>query len=147
MLGAVRTPKKEAAWKANGERLKRMYANARKVGESPASETRAQVMDTWTQLRPLEQAAPFIAPKGSFSKEDLKAMIRDGRVGKEGLPADTPLSDTPHAPFDVNLEGEPHRVTTMGKRLGLYYIGGGEPVFTRYLQPGELESFWEKRIQ
>jgi hypothetical protein len=55
------------------------------------------------------------------------------------------LHETPCAPFDVNLEGEPHRITQFGKRLGLCYMGGGEPVFSRYLNPGELETFWEKR--
>lgn len=96
----------------------------------------------------------FIAPKGSFTKDDLKAMI----AGKgnpnpvemyRGILADeTPLQEQPHAPFDLNIEGEPHRVAQMGKGgLWLFYLaeGGNRPV--RPLELGELETLWEKRIK
>lgn len=57
------------------------------------------------------------------------------------------LNDVPRAPFDVNLEGEPHRVTQFGKRLALCYVGAREPVFNRYLELGEMEKFWGERIK
>lgn len=57
------------------------------------------------------------------------------------------LHEVARAPFDVNVEGEPHRVTLAGKKLGLYYIGGGEPVFSRYLGEGEFEKLWEQRVK
>lgn len=140
MLGRVRTPKREAAWKANGERLKADYAELRRLKKSlgAAPDEASRPFPVSIPHRP-EPDKGFIAPKGSFTKEDLKALIGAKQEGRA-------LSETPVAPFDFNVDGEPHRVTQMGKHLGLYYLGGGEPVFARYLAEGELEKFWEKRI-
>lgn len=148
LLGGIRTPKREAAWKKHGERLKTMFANARKVGagepslEHPKPKVVGGVVQPLVGPVPLNSAG-FIAPKGSFTKEDLKAIIAGGAPR-----AEKDLHETPHAPFDFNEpeSGEPHRVTQMGKKLGLFYLGGGEPSFSRYLAPGELEKFWERRI-
>jgi len=90
-------------------------------------------------------------PKGSMKLDDLKELLKSGgRIGggshlAPGLLDSTGAPAMPCAPFDVNLEGEPHRVTQMGKRLALFYNGGGEPVFARYLAEGELEKFWDLR--
>jgi hypothetical protein len=159
MLASIRTPKKEAAWKANGERLKRMYANARKVADAPEDEMpRARFGPSdieVTVLTPI-QTPGVIAPKGSFSKEDLKAMINDGFPVGGQFPigraprswAETkPLNEFPSAPFDLNIDGEPHRVRQIGKKLMLVYLGADGEVPVRPLAEGELEKLWEKRIQ
>ena len=86
--------------------------------------------------------SPSLAEKKAAAFAALAAM-KAGTICHD--PA-VDLSNTPHAPFDLNLEGEPHRVTTSGKKLALFYLGGGEPVMCRYLVEGELEVFWEKRI-
>lgn len=160
MLGAVRTPKKEAAWKANGERLKQMYANARKVGAQVLDHGETKVIigqpqsfvdpEFAAQLKKDNPALPFIAPKGSFSKEDLRALLAGGAFGTGARPSPNgesiSLSDIPSAPFDVDIDGEPHRVTQLGSRgLYLFYVSpeGQKPI--RPLQSGELERLWEKR--
>lgn len=81
-----------------------------------------------------------VAPKGSFSKEDLKALIAAKSPALEPI-----LRETPHAPFDVDIEGEPHRVTQSGKRLWLFYLGPVGPVAVRELRQGEMEQLWDKR--
>lgn len=159
MMGSVKSPKKEAAAKANGERLRKMYANARKLDVSPI-----QVPVTATDIHsigvPLVEKTPeelrdMVIPPKPTTLEEKKAAAMAALVGlKNHIKAggsvghlERELHDTPCAPFDVNLEGEPHRVTQSGKRLALYYLGGGEPVLTRFLQQGELEKFWEARIR
>ena|SRR5690242_12013327 len=57
------------------------------------------------------------------------------------------LQNVPQAPFDVMIEGEPHRVRQVGKMLRLFYIGGDGETPIRPLAEGELEKLWEKRIQ
>lgn len=148
MLGRVRSPKKEAASKKNAERLRRMYANAKKleaveqmkwIQQKPHSEMDPEFEAAL--LRDNPDLAPLCPKPDTLSEKKSRALQALASI----QPA-TSLLDTPRAPFDVNLEGEPHRVTTMGKRLGLYYIGAGEPVFSRYLQEGELEELWGKRV-
>lgn len=157
MLGSVKSPKKEAAAKANGERLRKMFANARKleVGGIPRVEmTREYMQSQGMDSRFIDAVAP-IPPKPTTLEAKkaaaLKALELAAGPGRFKHPVYNPagpdLHETPHAPFKLNLEGEPHRVTQMGKRLGLFYLGGGEPTFTRYLEPGELEKFWEARIK
>lgn len=148
MLASIRTPKKEAAWRRNGENLRKMFANARKLAETkvvvigrPQSFVDPEFA---AQLKKDNPALPGIAPKGSFTKDDLKAMIA-GKGPKLGVP-EIDLQNEPHAPFDLNIEGEPHRVAQMGKGgLWLFYLseGGNRPI--RKLEPGELETLWEKR--
>lgn len=164
MLGGVRTPKKEAAWKANGERLKKMYANARKVGETnfggAARKDELGARDSGKgPMRDPEQpvsspapATPFIAPKGSFSKEDLKAIMNLDRSGtlkpdwREIAVAD--LNDTPCAPFDFkDEEGNLHRVRAYGKTLKVCFLRDGVEEPIRNLREGELEQLWERRIK
>lgn len=89
---------------------------------------------------PVPETHLAVAPKGSFTKEDLKALIAGGpKVVTDNLHA------TPHAPFDVDIEGEPHRVTQSGKRLWLFYLGPVGPVAVRELRQGEMEQLWDKR--
>lgn len=81
------------------------------------------------------------------SKREVFEALKAKLGGAPKLETETykDLSNTPCAPFDVVVEGEEHRVTQMGKRLGLFYVGGGEPAFARYLAEGELEKLWERR--
>lgn len=101
----------------------------------------------------LKPSDGLVMPKGSMKLDDLKQLLKSGgRIGGSshlapGLLDSAGNPNLPCAPFDINLEGEPHRVVRMGSKLALQYIGGGEPVFTRHLQPGELEKFWEARIR
>lgn len=81
-----------------------------------------------------------VAPKGSFTKDDLRALIAGG-----GVQTAPTLLDTPRAPFDVVVDGEPHRVSTSGKKLFLFYLGPVGPQPVRQLADGELETLWEKR--
>lgn len=164
MLGSVRTEKREAAWRANGERLRKMYANARKVGEGSenlAGSSKPRTVGFEPKTRPTgggENPSPAANADVVVQPIDKKAVFRalkakiegGGRLDGPGaekiaVEAEKPLSETPCAPFEVCVEGEDHRVAQMGKRLGLYYLGGGEPSFARYLAEGELEQLWEKR--
>ncbi len=92
-----------------------------------------------------EKRAMFEALKaklaGGGKLSDLTEPVR--LLDDQGAP------NMPRAPFDFNeaTSGEPHRVTQMGKKLGLFYMGGGEPAFNRFLAEGELEKFWEARIK
>jgi hypothetical protein len=160
LLASIRTPKKEAAWKRNGEKLKQMYAEARMVKASFIPVPKPDFPQTAGRLpdkpRPPEDYV-FPIPTRPTTLEGKKAAAMAALAGRHKIMPDArelqmgtwdkDLHNTPRAPFDVNLEGEPHRVTTMGKKLGLFYLGGGEPVFARYLEPGELEKFWERRIK
>jgi len=168
LLGGIRTPKREAAWKKHGERLKKMFANLRKLEESRIPGTidiaiprqtmsREDMQAAQMEPRFVEAVASIPPMPATLEEKKAAAMAALASLGKDdGMYIDDyaalhlktrSLLDTPRAPFDVNLEGEPHRVTTLGKKLALFYIGGGEPVFSRYLAPGELESFWETRIK
>lgn len=145
LLGAMTSDKKKESAKKHSERMKKMWANQRKLDGTPQpKQPNSPPQFSGANANAAAKAVGFIAPKGSFSKDDLKAMIQAGPK-----PVGPDLSDTPHAPFDFNepTSGEPHRVTQMGKKLALFYLGSGEPTFSRYLNPGELEKFWELRIQ
>ncbi len=126
--------------------------------------TEAELIESWalagssngrTEEFGSSDAGSIPAPAANLEDKKARAMAALAGIGKKTLAPDMlepnrddfDLMNIPKAPFDVNLDGEPHRVTTMGKRLGLYYLGGGEPLFNRHLVPGELETFWEKRIQ
>jgi len=159
MLGGIRTPKREAAWKRNGERLKVMYANAMKVGVidsvSPGRGDRMEVEIVHGHVAP-PPSIPRLTYDSIFKGSDLPPKPTTLEEKKErarlalasiGGGEPQPLSETPCAPFDVNLEGEGHRVVQVGKRLCLFFLGAGEPVFNRYLVDGELETLWEKRIK
>ena len=165
LLASIRTPKKEAAWKANGERLRKMYANARKIEIVPAGLTHPVQYPKSAQsiheigipvaTRTPEELGDMVIPPKPTTLEGKKAAAMAAlaaatsgsgwakQAARDLLPD---LRNTPCAPFDVNLEGEPHRVTQMGKKLGLFYMGGGEPAFNRFLAEGELEKFWKMRI-
>ena len=162
LLGAIRTPKREAAWKKHGERLKTMYANARKVHGNSLSFEQRDIIDNPEPRRPYP--ADFIAPNGSFTKEDLKAMIQgvDGRIAATSKLVKTSstlqgiahldkmrdeLSEVPHAPFDFEQDCERYRVRAEKTGLGLYWVGEDGEVRKRSLEAGELETLWEKRIK
>lgn len=159
LLASIRTPKKEAAWKANGERLRKMYANARKLDSVPFVVKTEHATSTLHGDGSMRVVLEDQIPPKPTTLEGKKAVAMAALARATNPPlkpnwaetavyGEKDLHATPCAPFDVNLgEGEPHRVTQMGKRLGLFYMGGGEPVFTRHLQPGELEKFWEARIR
>lgn len=158
VMGATRTAKKQAAAKERGKSLARQWANARKLEKqvfAPPPDPQVQIaadqcIAISTNLKPSDG---LVMPKGSMKLDDLKQLLKSGgRIGGSshlapGLLDSAGNPNLPCAPFDINLEGEPHRVVRMGSKLALQYIGGGEPVFTRHLQPGELEKFWEARIK
>jgi hypothetical protein len=156
MMGAIRTPKKEAAWKANGERLRKMYANARKVGESSIDPEDAEEENEKTVvadksvhelLKTFDTPVKGIAPKGSFSLAQLKEMIK-APIERVEEAEETPLLDTPRAPFDFPGEdGGTCRVAQAGKRgLAVWFVGEEGQSYLRMLAPGELEKLWAKRI-
>lgn len=163
LMGAAKTPAKKAAAKKRGEWMKKAFANQKKMeGGTPANRGTVAfegnaVINTMTGERREYPEIPvtFDIPPKPTSLADKKAAAlaalagaaRTKTVGISELIGGRDLHEAPHAPFDVNLHGEPHRVTQIGKRLGLFYLGGGEPTFTRYLEPGELEKFWEQRIK
>lgn len=120
------------------------WANTLKVGKSHQPDVIESDFGHINMPKPISG----IAPKGSFSKEDLKALISGGRKGPEVDTTGISLVDHPRAPFDLNIEGEPHRVAQMGKAgLWLFYLSedGNRPV--RPIAEGELEKLWEKRIK
>jgi len=164
VMGSAKTAKKTAAAKKRGEWMKKAFANQKKMegqvldhGETKVVIGRPQSFvdpEFAAQLKKDNPALPGIAPKGSFTKDDLKAMIAGNRPDMSSYASDEKFSvagafdHTPHAPFDLNIEGEPHRVAQMGKGgLWLFYLAedGNRPV--RQLAPGELETLWEKRIK
>lgn len=162
VMGEARTQAKRAAAKKRGAEMKRLFANARKMegaAENLAGSSNPRTVGFEPKTRPTDEnenpspAVPFIAPKGSFSKEDLKALIqvvpkatdrwkRDVEAEHNGS---TSFLDTPCAPFDLSIEGEPHRVRQLGKGLWLVFLGpdGEKPI--RQLKDGELEQLWERR--
>jgi len=83
--------------------------------------------------------------------DELKARL-NGKPKMEGLEpirlteCTEDLQNVPQAPFDVIIEGEPHRVRQVGKTLRLFYIGGdGEQPLRAVGQP-EFLALWPKRI-
>lgn len=150
MLGSIRTPKKEAAWKRNGEKLKKLFANAKAitgaelspvkwVNEDPRSEIDPGFERAFKRDNPdFSHVDTRVAPKGSLSKDDLKALIAGQRAPEQSL------RDVPRAPFDIPGEDGDLRVTTQGKRLALFHVESMS--FVRYLGEGELERLWAKRI-
>ncbi len=83
--------------------------------------------------------------------EALKAKLA-GKPQMDGLdpirltqkPVD--LSNVPHAPFDFEQDCEKFRVRGERSGLGLYWLGEDGEQRKRSLEPGELETFWAKRI-
>lgn len=144
MLGGVRTAKREAAWKANGERLRRMYANARAVGEEP--EAAAIRVERGAMGPSKTQGIAGIAPKGSFSKDDLRAMLEDKRGMFPAALGGVAMDAGPHAPFDfMDEEGNPHRVRAYGKQLKVCFLREGVEEPIRDVRDGELETLWQRR--
>lgn len=175
LLGAIRTPKREAAWKRHGERLKTMFANARKLSSIPVIPIPRQTM-TREQLLAANMDSAFVdtvAPppmdtrvmdKGSLTKDDLKALIAGGAKrspNTDKCPHGVEIKyncpecqdyeiwgNTPHAPFDFNdEEGNPHRVRAYGKQLKVCFLRDGAEEPIRNLGEGELEGLWERRIK
>jgi len=161
LMGSAKTPAKTAAAKARGEIMRVAFANHKKQMEA-VPDTSMQdrvnrahqegVIDGHGQIGvTFPQMDTRVMPKGALTKDDLKAMMRgtilkDLRSGMDSGPLESDLSNTPHAPFDLNLEGEPHRVRQIGKKLMLVYLGNDGETPIRPLAEGELEKLWDKRI-
>jgi len=83
--------------------------------------------------------------------DDLKAKLAAGvKIGFDRPTEqrrEPDLQNVPHGSFDVNVEGDPHRVAQLGKSgMWLFYLSeeGNKPI--RKLAEGELERLWERRI-
>jgi len=163
VMGSAKTPKKTAAAKKRGEFMKRAFANQKKMeGTGPVVPHSFKPGPPQSFVDPefeakLKKDNPalsggFIAPKGSFSKDDLKSMLRDAMNSgssrlDEGFCAAPDLQNVPRAPFDFNdEEGNPHRVRAYGKQLKVCFLRDGVEEPIRNLAEGELERLWERRI-
>jgi hypothetical protein len=155
LMGGAKTPKKTAAAKKRGEWMKKAFANQKAMEGSPKKMTADNnIADVQEFVAELPRTSPMfptdtrVMPKGSLSKEDLKAMLGGSRVGKSESPREEVQPFGPHAPFDFNdEEGSRHRVRAYGKTLKVCFLRDGVEEPLRALAPGELERLWGRRIQ
>lgn len=112
--------------------------------------TEAEVIERWANQKP---QITVVAP--AISANDKKAMFDALKATLSGNPHTQPLSfetdepeepEGPSLPFDLSVDGEPHRIEQNGKRVSLFCMSSGEPVFIRNLNDGEWRKLWEKRI-
>lgn len=165
-MGSVKSERKAAASRRNGSSMKAII-QAGKVALGVSSNGRTADFDSvGIGSIPVATAKSvgFIAPKGSYSKDDLKALIAGGAKrspNTDKCPHGVEIKyncpecqdyeiwgNTPHAPFDFNdEEGNPHRVRAYGKQLKICFLRDGVEEPMRNLVEGELEALWEKRIK
>ncbi len=91
---------------------------------------------------PSDKRAMFESLKGKFGgKPDVSGLA------PELLEPARPLHDVPQPGFEVNIEGEPHKVATYGKQIGLYYTGNGSPSFVGTISHEKMVEYWGHRIK
>jgi hypothetical protein len=152
LMGSVKSARKAAASRKNGAAM-RAIIQAGKAALGVVSRPMPVATDPTPDdddVKVAPRPATLEGKKAAALAAMAKAMNPQTKPnwGEIAQPEEIrPLSEVPRSPFDVNLDGEPHRVTIFGKNLALFYIGGGEPAYTRQLAPGELETFWAQRIK